>query len=58
MKDNSLRFLGVAGILLMSAGCETVGGLTSGIGPLLNLAFYAALIALPFVGAYYTWYRD
>ena len=58
MKKKTPRLLGVAGLLLMSAGCAGVGDLTGGVGPLLSLAFYAALMALPFVIAYYTWYRD
>ena len=53
-----LLTLGVVLLLISGAGCASVGEAASGVGSLFNLAFYLALIALPFALGYYTWYRD
>ena len=58
MKKSRLRYIGLAVVPLACAGCASVGGAAGAVGPLLNLAFYAALIALPFVASYYLWYKD
>ena len=58
MKKKPLPFLGITGLLLVSSGCASSGGITSAVGPLLNMAFYAALLALPFLLSYYLYYRD
>ena len=53
MKRHPAWHLGAGLLLSASGGCAVTDTATTGIGSLIYMAVALALLALPFVGAYY-----